>query len=88
MFSERRFLETQNEKATDALYETSMQIKKYSLMLREQADEQNQQLDDMENQMEMADKQLKRTIYNMQHMSQHKWQWITLLCIGLLIFLW
>ena len=86
MFSERQFLETQNNEATDMLYETSMQIKQYSLMLREQADQQNHQLDDMEKQMAKVDKKL--TIYSMQHMAQHKWQWVTLLCIGLLIFWW
>ena len=86
MFSESQFLKTQNDEATDILYETSMQIKQYSLMLREQADQQNQQLDDMEKQMEKVDKKLQLTIYSMQHMAQHKWQWVTLLCIGLLIF--
>lgn len=88
MSFECQFLETQNDQAADILYETSMQIKQYSLMLREQTDQQNQQLDDMEKQMAKVDKKLQQSIYSMQHMAQHKWQWVTLLCIGLLIFLW
>ena len=86
MFFESQILETQNDQAADILYETSVQIKQYSLMLREQAVQQNHQLDDMEKQMERANKKL--SIYSLQHMTQHKWQWVTLLCIGLLIFLW
>ena len=88
MFREQDFLESQNNQATDVLYETSMQIKQYSLMLREQAAQQNQQLDDMEKQMDNADKMLQKTMYNMKHLRRDKWPWITLLCIGLLIFWW
>lgn len=88
MFREQDFLESQNDKATDMLYETSMQIRQYSLMLREQAAQQNEQLDDMGKEINKADKMLQKTMYNMKQMTHYKWPWIILLCIGLLIFWW
>lgn len=88
MIAERQYLQAENDHVTDVLYETSLQIKQYSLMLREQAVQQNQRLDDMEKQMETADNHLRKTIYSMQHMTQYNWPWAVLLCLGVLIFWW